>query len=183
MVSGLACFLGCRFLLFGVAQVSHGFRLQCRIAGHCIEPVTNHPSPAQRGCFARQDEEGGLEAILRIGLVAQNTPANSQDHPPMPLHQRLEGILVPVANKTVQQLVIVSRAAVVKAVLPQKADKRPKCSGCHRDHSWNGSSIYLYTSPRRAFPCMIFSQEGKFAKARGRKWVAQWLMSSYIVII
>ena len=83
-------------------------------------------------------------------------------------HQRLEGSIIPLADKAVQQFGIGSRAAVVEPGLPQKADKGRKGSGCHRDHSWNGSSIYLYTSPRRAFSCMIFSRQEKFAKVRGR---------------
>ena len=69
--------------------------------------------PPQRGCLAHQHEEGGLETIFCISIVAENTPANAQDHRPMPLHQSLEGIIVSLAKEKLQQFSIVSRAAVM----------------------------------------------------------------------
>ena len=46
-----------------------------------------HPEPA---CFFHKDKERGLKRILRIVLIDENVPADSQDHRPVPLDERGE---------------------------------------------------------------------------------------------
>jgi hypothetical protein len=50
------------------------------------------PDPHRTG-LARQDEEGGLESVLRRVLIPQDGPAGAQDRRSVPLDQGREGAL------------------------------------------------------------------------------------------
>ena len=63
---------------------------ECGLVGNAMEPRSErlfHPEPA---CFFHKDKERGLKRILRIVLIDENVPADSQDHRPVPLDERGE---------------------------------------------------------------------------------------------
>ena len=85
-----------RLLLLDAPLAVHGLRLErSRVVGHPIEPVADHRAGHDRRGFLDQDEKGGLESVLGVGLVAEDAPAHPQDHRPVPPGQRLERGLSP----------------------------------------------------------------------------------------
>ena len=67
-----------------------------------LDRVFDHLQHAGGG-LAGQDEEGGLEGVLRVVEVAQYAPADAQHHRRVPPHQRREGRLVTVTGEAIQQ--------------------------------------------------------------------------------
>ena len=63
-------------------------------AGHAVKPVAQDGARGERSGLAGQDEEGGLEGVLGVGLVAQHGPADVEHHRPVPVQQGVEGGLV-----------------------------------------------------------------------------------------
>ncbi len=58
----------------------------------------------QRSRPAHQHEERGLERVLHIGRIVQDSPADTQNHRPMPGHQRLERVLIRASDKLAEDL-------------------------------------------------------------------------------
>jgi hypothetical protein len=83
----------------GLAQRRGRSGVQGGATGHAMQEVTQDGPGGQGRCPAEQDEEGGLESILGVGMVAQDTTAHPQDQRPMPPHQGREGCLVPAVQK------------------------------------------------------------------------------------
>jgi hypothetical protein len=52
----------------------------------------------------RQHQEGCLEGVLGLVLVAQQAPAHAENHRPVATDQRREGGLVPARQEACQQL-------------------------------------------------------------------------------
>ena len=77
--------------------------------GHLMEPgAEGIPDPEGAGP-PDQDQERGLEGILRVTRLDQDAPADPEDHRPMPLHQGREGPLgrvPPAGREPLQELAI-----------------------------------------------------------------------------
>src|SRR5262249_17248146 len=58
---------------------------------------------ADRGSLLDQDEEGGLEGVLRVGLVAEDAPAHPQHHRAVPPEKLLERRAVPPGDERLQK--------------------------------------------------------------------------------
>ncbi len=77
-----------------------------------IQPVAQQFRTADRPGLARQDEERGLEDVLRVVRVGQQRPADPAHHRPVPRDQRGEGCLgvigvgLPTGGEPLQQLPI-----------------------------------------------------------------------------
>ncbi len=56
-----------------------------------MEPAPERLLGAERTRLANQDEEGGLESVVGVVLVAEDPPTDPQDHRPVSLHQDPEG--------------------------------------------------------------------------------------------
>src|SRR5262249_14365570 len=67
---------------------------------------------ADRGGPSSEDEKGGLEGVLRVGLVVQYAAADRQHHRAMTLEQLREGILIAVGDESPQQGNILLRRAL-----------------------------------------------------------------------
>jgi hypothetical protein len=67
-----------------------GAGVACRANGDAEEPVGQLLGPRDRARLSRQDQECGLERILRRVPIAQHAPANAQDHRTMSVHQGRE---------------------------------------------------------------------------------------------
>jgi hypothetical protein len=76
------------------------------LVGYAVKPVGNHLSRYDGRCLADEDEKGGLEGILGIVLVAQNTAADAPHHRSMSAHQGCNSGFVTAAEVVLQQLPI-----------------------------------------------------------------------------
>jgi hypothetical protein len=65
-----------------------------RAERHAVQPGAEQVRVADRPGLSGQDEEDGLESVLSVMVVAQELPADAQDHRPMSGHDRGEGGLV-----------------------------------------------------------------------------------------
>jgi hypothetical protein len=74
-----------------------------------MEPRAQGVAHPERPSFARQDQEGGLESVLRILLVAKDCAANAEHERTVPLDEGGEGQLGRLAStrrEPLQQLAI-----------------------------------------------------------------------------
>ena len=55
--------------------------------GDAVEPAPDRFLPPHGAGPADEDQEGGLEGVLGVVLVAQDRAADAEDHRPVPLHQ------------------------------------------------------------------------------------------------
>jgi hypothetical protein len=85
-------------------RVSFGAHRQA--VGHPIQPTAHSLPPVDRAGLLREDQEGGLEGILGVVQIAQDAPAHTQYHRPVPFQQRREGVPVPVPGEPLQELVV-----------------------------------------------------------------------------
>ena len=69
-----------------------------------VQPARQGVSSPDRAALLDQDQEGRLEGVLGIVRVAQDPPADAQDHRSVPPHQRLEGPGVPLGEETLEEL-------------------------------------------------------------------------------
>ena len=80
--------------------------------GYTVEPVAHQRPRDHRAGLAHQDQEGRLEGILGVGLVAEHAAADAQYHRPVPPHQGFEGRLVTLTDVALEQLGIEQARAV-----------------------------------------------------------------------
>ena len=59
--------------------------------GHAVEPGSQRIIHAKRPSLACQDQEGRLERILSVVMVAENAPADVQHHCAVSAYKRREG--------------------------------------------------------------------------------------------
>src|SRR5262249_43078214 len=122
--------------------------------GGLVEPTGDRVPPAHGGCLAREDEEGGLEGILRIRAVAQDAPAHAQDHRPVAADEGGEGGLVALVAEPAKQFAVggvlsrLSRGAGAE-VTHQKASLAAV-------HDFAPAAVLSVASPPRNGRRMIF---------------------------
>src|SRR5262249_15991997 len=100
-----------------------------------------------------QDEEGGLEGVLRVRLVAQHPAADAQDHRAVPPHQRLEGGLVPPREESLQEFRVVQVSTTPQPSAPDAADDNVHLAGWHGVPSLPVNLLFLLTISRRPAVC------------------------------
>jgi hypothetical protein len=61
-------------------------------------PRLTLPRPDGRG-FAGEDQEGDLESVLRVLVVADHATADAEDHPAVPTDESFKGGLVTAVNE------------------------------------------------------------------------------------
>jgi len=74
--------------------------------GNSVQPVAHEVAVADRTRAPNQDEESGLEGILDVLIVTENSSANTQDHRPVPRHQGGERHLVALGDEPLEQLAL-----------------------------------------------------------------------------
>src|SRR5262249_32787281 len=92
--------------LFRPPPCRRGPGLEGGAVGHAEEPVAHLLARPDRGGLVDEDEEGGLERILGVVVVSEDTAAHTQHHRAVPGQQRLEGGLVPPGDEPLQQLAV-----------------------------------------------------------------------------
>jgi hypothetical protein len=74
--------------------------------GHTVEPVADHlPLPDSTGLLD-ENKECSLKGVLGVVIIAKDTATNSPDHRPVTLNQGRDSGLVPMLDKSSQQLPI-----------------------------------------------------------------------------
>ena len=58
------------------------------------------------GRLAHKGKEGRLECVFRVGVIPKNAPANSQNHWPVPQHQRFEYEFVAAGNESTEKFAV-----------------------------------------------------------------------------
>jgi hypothetical protein len=71
-----------------------------------MQPAANRFNFADRVCAASEDEKGRLEGIFRVVFVMENMATDAPHQPPVPLHQRGEGVLIAVNGEVLEQLAV-----------------------------------------------------------------------------
>ena len=71
-----------------------------------MKPIGDHLPGHHRSRFAGEDQKGRLKGILCIVVIADNTPANSQDHWTVAKDERLKSRYVLPIDEGVEQLSI-----------------------------------------------------------------------------
>ena len=72
-------------------------------AGHAVEPAADLLGLADRPGFSGEDKKRRLEGILRILFVAEQPPAQAEDHSPVALHEHGERQPVPTSGELLDQ--------------------------------------------------------------------------------
>jgi hypothetical protein len=96
-----------------------------------VKPISDRLLTTQPVRLANQQQKRGLEHILDISRLRQQTLADAQDHRPMPAQQRGKCALVSLSRKTLQQLSI--RQALRGLTLRQFTDMLQE-KGCRARH-------------------------------------------------
>jgi hypothetical protein len=76
------------------------------VIGNLVEPAAQTFLVANGASPARQHQEGGLEGVLGVLLVAKDAAAQTQDHGPVPLNQGGKGRLIAVTSEALEQLAV-----------------------------------------------------------------------------
>src|SRR5262249_23462959 len=92
-------------------------------AGHAVEPVADPLARPDGSGLAHEDEEGGLEGVLRVMSVTKQPAAHAQHHRPVPAHQRRERFLVAPDDEAVQELTVRKTAGVAQKSGPAQTPK------------------------------------------------------------
>jgi hypothetical protein len=71
-----------------------------------MQPVGQCLTLADQPRVTSQDEEGGLESVLRVLLVTQGTPTHTQHHRPVARDEGGEGRLVATGGERIEQLLV-----------------------------------------------------------------------------
>lgn len=69
-----------------------------------MQPTGHLLTMGKRACLANKDQEGSLESVLGCMSIPNDTPADSQHHRSMPLHQRRERSFLSATNVALDEL-------------------------------------------------------------------------------
>ena len=95
---------GGRLSFLGLAPGLAGPRPHGRAVGHAVQPAGDGLGAADGAGLAGQHQEGGLEGVLAILIVAQLLAANVPDQRPVAGDQGGEGVRVAVGREALQEL-------------------------------------------------------------------------------
>ncbi len=113
--------------------------------GDAEEPAPDRLPMTDRSGLAHEDQEGGLEGVVGVVRVAQELPADAQDHGPMSFNQDREGGLggrrIVPRQEPLEELAIGQRAGRTQIV---EHGERTAQGGArswifHRGSPWSGS--------------------------------------------
>ena len=94
-----------KFLMLGAPyQLLAG--IQGGAIGHAVQPTPQRAGLADGPCFARQDQEGCLERVLRVRVIGKHAAANVQNHRPVTAQHRMKRLLIASVNKLRQQVMV-----------------------------------------------------------------------------
>src|SRR5205807_8007564 len=76
------------------------------------QPTTYRVALGNRACLAREHQEGGLEGVLGILLMAQHAPAHSKHHRPITLHQGCKRLFIPLRQEPLEQMAVANISSI-----------------------------------------------------------------------
>src|SRR5262249_25074908 len=104
--------------------------------GHAMKPAGERSPRLQGSGLPAQDQEGGLECVLRVLVVPQNPPAQAKNPGTVAADQQRKGRLVTPGEETVQQLAIgQAESGLLPADLPKVLKNRARLAFRHRPGS------------------------------------------------
>jgi hypothetical protein len=118
-------------------------------AGDREEPWADRIGDRQRPRAANQDQEGRLEGVLGVVVVARGRPAGAQHHRAVPAHQHFEGTfrLTPTRDELPQQMAVgQSGEGLTAECAPEVPEERIARSGHAFSSRWTDPT---YKSRRR----------------------------------
>ena len=113
----------CRLLLTCLPTVILAPGLQGQPVRHGVQPARDRFNFADGAGFAGENQEGRLERILGIVLVAADAPAHAIDHRPMPYEESDERRFLLPADESLEEFAI---AGVVSRLCIHHAAKMPQ---------------------------------------------------------
>src|SRR5262249_35735207 len=133
----------------------HRPRFPGRLRGDAVEPVADLLPRHDRGRAAGEDEEGGLEGVLGVVVVAEDPAADAPDHRPVALHQGLEGGLLATRDEAFQELAV------------GEPDERPRLEeGAEVPEAWVHAAGHRCVAPPagldRPLPIITRRREGSY---------------------
>src|SRR5207302_2598920 len=92
--------------------------------------------------LADQDQERSLEGVLHVVRAAEQSPANAEDHRPVPAHQGFKSRLVAPRQESFEQLAVLGLLVVAEGGPAQVPDDAADGTGRHA-----GGSVRTGLSP------------------------------------
>jgi hypothetical protein len=135
--------------LAGLPAASRPPGVSGQTRGDAVKPVPQRGAPADVGGPLGEDEKGGLEGVLGIFAVAQESLAHTQDQGPVAGDQRGEGFFVPASAVQIEKLVVgplVGQSPHQVAQWERHAVARPSVAG--------RPSLGIFAEPARE--CSLF---------------------------
>ena len=125
-------------------------RFEGGAVGDAVEPLAEPFGLTQAARLLDEYEERGLEGVFGVLVVAEDTPADAEDHRSVPPHQRGERGGIARGDKPPQQ-VRVGRVAGHGRLPEEMDDVAEWCASHAADRScWEFLALYRYTAGGRA---------------------------------
>jgi hypothetical protein len=119
-------------LFLDAPSADHSFRLEGRLVGNAVKPIPHLGARDNRSRLAEENQECGLEGILGVRRVPQDTLAYAKNHRSVAADEQLEGRLVAVCDESFQQLGIPDPGTFVPARhVAEVTDDALKLTGRH----------------------------------------------------
>ena len=96
----------------GVAPTEDPRLCTAHAKSYAVEPAGHRPVFADGVSFAKEHEKRGLEGIVNILFMAEQTPAQASHHRPVPLHEGSQGGSILTFDKAFEQLAVVLPAGL-----------------------------------------------------------------------
>jgi hypothetical protein len=127
--------------LAGRATARSRSQLERQAPGRAMEPASQGLRSSNRRSLASQHQEGRLEHIFGILLVAKHGSADAKDHATVPADQRSKSGFIPIRDETLKQVRIREKSVLLGshqlADVPQQSiasfrshGLSPQVSGC-----------------------------------------------------
>ncbi len=90
--------------------------------GNAVQPVAHHLPWHNGGGLTSQNEEGCLEGIFAVVVIAKHSAAHAQHHRAMPPHQSFKGRFLATTEVALQQFPIRQAGGVTQDQSPKLLD-------------------------------------------------------------
>ncbi len=98
-----------------------------------MKPASQRFTAADGFRAANQDQKGRLKSVFGLLRVAEQTPADAEDHGAVPPHEKSEGVLIAVLHEPPEQLAIAQVAVPLEGADPVKITDNVRERGLGHD--------------------------------------------------
>src|SRR5262249_4202292 len=107
------------------------------LVGHAVQPVGDHLPWCDKRCLANKDQEGGLECVFGVVVVAQDSAAHAPDHRAVTFDQGSEGSFLPMLEVAPKELPIGQSCSLPhKHRLAKMLEDTADLAGRHQVSRW-----------------------------------------------